>query len=39
MNKTGIVYEKINNNWLLILQLIKKLEESDYTIKVGRTIF
>lgn len=37
--KTGIVYEKINNNWLLILQLIKKLEESEYNIKVGRTIF
>lgn len=39
MNKTGIVYEKINNNWLLILQLIKKLEESEYNIKVGRTVF
>lgn len=39
MIKTGIVYEKINNNWLLILQLIKKLEESEYNIKVGRTVF
>jgi len=39
MNKIGIIYEKINDNWLLILQLIKKLEESEYNIKVGRTIF
>lgn len=39
MNKAGIVYEKINNNWLLVLQLIKKLEESEYNIKIGRTIF
>lgn len=39
VNKTGVIYEKINNNWLLVLQLIKKLEESEYNIKVGRTIF
>lgn len=39
INKTGIVYGKINPNWLLVLQLIKKLEESEYNIKVGRTIF
>lgn len=39
VKKDGIIYEKVNKNWLLILQLIKKLEESEYTVKVGRTIF
>ena len=38
-NTKGIIYRKVNNNWLLVLQLVKKLEESDYNIKVGRTIF
>lgn len=38
-NTKGIIHKKINKNWLLVLQLIKKLEESDYNIKVGRTIF
>lgn len=38
-SQQGIVYGKVNDNWLLILQLIKKLGESEYSVKVGRTIF
>lgn len=38
-NTRGEVYDKINDNWLLVLQLVKHLEESEYNIKVGRTIF
>ena len=36
---TGIVNEPINKNWLLVLQLVKHLSHSKYSIKVGRTIF
>lgn len=35
----GVVYEGINKNWLLVLQLVKYLSASKYSIKVGRTIF
>lgn len=35
----GVFHNKINDNWLLVLQLVKHLEESEYNIKVGRTIF
>lgn len=32
-------YSKINNNWLLALQIVKILEKSQYSIKVGRIMF
>lgn len=35
----GIKYKSINDNWLLVLHLVKYLEESKYSIKVGRVIF
>ena len=35
----GIKYDKFNNNWLLVLYLIKCLNESKYSVPVGRTIF
>ncbi|WP_416326804.1 macro domain-containing protein [[Eubacterium] hominis] len=38
-NTVGVIYDKINDNWLLILRLVKCLEESEYSVKVGRTIF
>lgn len=38
-NENGIIYEKINDNWLLAVYLIKCLSESDYSIKIGRTVF
>lgn len=38
-NSVGVLHDKINDNWLLILRLVKCLEESEYSVKVGRTIF
>jgi len=35
----GIKHEKINDNWLLVLQLIKCLSESEYSVRVDRIIF
>lgn len=35
----GIKYKKVNENWLLVLKLVKELEGSKYSVKVGRTIF
>lgn len=35
----GVKYEKINENWYLLLRLVKCLEESKYSVRVGRTIF
>jgi O-acetyl-ADP-ribose deacetylase (regulator of RNase III)/uncharacterized protein YwgA len=39
IKNTGITYQKVNDKWLLVLQLIKHLEMSEYNIKVGRTVF
>lgn len=36
---SGIKFGKINDNWLLVLKLVQCLEESNYSVKVGRTIF
>lgn len=38
-NTQGIKYEKINKNWLLVLYLIKCLNATNYSIKIGRIIF
>jgi len=41
-NKTNIIGEqkkKINKNWLLILEIIKRLNQDKYSLNVGRTIF
>lgn len=35
----GVIYEKVNENWYLVLHLVKCLAASDYTVKVGRVIF
>lgn len=35
----GIKYKNVNDNWLLVLKLVKELENSKYSVKVGRTIF
>lgn len=32
-------YEKINKNWLLVLHLIKCLNKSKFSLKIGRTVF
>lgn len=39
VRKSGIIYQQVNKNWLLVLQCIKKLQESQRSIKIGRTIF
>lgn len=36
---SGIIHQPINSNWYLILRLVKCLQESEYSVKVGRTIF
>jgi uncharacterized protein YwgA/O-acetyl-ADP-ribose deacetylase (regulator of RNase III) len=35
----GILYEKVNKNWLLVLQLIRCLDKSKFSLKIGRTVF
>lgn len=35
----GIINEPLNKNWLLVLQLVKHLSNSKYSIKVDRTVF
>lgn len=37
LNLKRIIYKTVNDNWLLVLQLVKILEESDYNIEVSRT--
>ncbi|WP_249029398.1 type II toxin-antitoxin system antitoxin DNA ADP-ribosyl glycohydrolase DarG [Tannockella kyphosi] len=37
--KEGIIHEKMNENWFLVLYLVSYLSKSKYSIKVGRTIF
>lgn len=38
-NFSGIVYEKVDKNWLLVLNIVKHLEQSEYCVKVGRVVF
>lgn len=36
---SGVIYNKINTNWYLVLHLIQCLSKNQYSIRVGRTVF
>lgn len=38
-NKIGVMTKYFNENWYLFLEVIKMINGSEYTLKVGRTMF
>ena len=39
VNSVAVIYNKVNDNWYLVLYLIQCLSKCQYSIRVGRTIF